>query len=213
MIAACRSGGVRLSIAYYRHFYPVVDRIKEIIASGEIGKPVFAEVRAFENFRPGPEDPRSWMIRKREGGGGPLMDFGCHRIEVLLNILGPVSRVWGSNGRLVSDWDVEDTSVSLFEFQSETRGLLAVSRAVEEPGDGLDIFGSAGSLHVPVLNRGTMSVYSAAGERTEKHPPHGNLHLPYVGAVARAFLENREPPVPGETGLEVAEIIEEIYGS
>jgi predicted dehydrogenase len=213
MIAACRSGGVRLSVAYYRHFYPVVDRIIEILASGEIGKPVFAEARAFENLRPGPDDPRSWMVRKREGGGGPLMDFGCHRIEVLLNILGPVSKVRGSNGCLVTDWDVEDTSISLFEFQSETRGLLAVSRAIEEPGDGLDIFGSAGSVHVPVLNGGTVTVYSAAGERREEHPPHTNLHLPYIDAVTRAFLENREPPVPGETGLEVAQIIEEIYDS
>ena len=141
------------------------------------------------------------------------MDFGCHRIEVLLNIMGPVSKVLGSNGSLVTDWNVEDTSISLFEFQSESRGMLSVSRAIEEPQDSLDIFASAGSIHVPVLNKGTMTVYTAAGERTEKHPPHANLHLPYIRAVSEAFLENREPPVPGETGLKVAEIIEEIYAS
>jgi predicted dehydrogenase len=211
MIAACRTAGVRLSIAYYRHFYPVVGRIKQIIEPGEIGKVVLAEIRAFENFRPETDDPRSWMIRKRQGGGGPLMDFGCHRIEVLLNILGTVSRAWGSNGRLVTDWEVEDTSVSILEFQNEARGMLAVSRAVEEPRDTLDIYGSAGSIHVPVLNSGSMTIVTPEGERREDHPPHQNLHLPYIQAVADAFLENREPPVPGETGLRVAEIIEEIY--
>jgi predicted dehydrogenase len=108
---------------------------------------------------------------------------------------------------------VEDTSVSILEFQNETRGVLAVSRAVEEPQDTLDIYGSAGSIHVPVLNSGSITVVTSDGERREDHPPHQNLHLPYIQAVAEAFLENREPPVPGETGLRVAEIIEEIYSS
>jgi predicted dehydrogenase len=213
MISACRGRGVRLSIAYYRHFYPVVNRVKQIIAAGEIGKVVLAEIRAFECFRPDPEDPRYWMVRNEYAGGGPLMDFGCHRIEVLLNILGPVSRAFGSNGRLIMDWNVEDTSISIFEFQNESRGVLAVSRAVEEPRDSLDIYGSTGSIHIPVLNRGPMRVYTAEGEREENHPPHGNIHLPHIEAVTQAFLKNKEPPVPGETGLRVAEIIEEIYRS
>src|SRR5215468_2493764 len=37
MIAACRKHHVKLGVAYYRHFYPVVARIKDIIRSGEIG--------------------------------------------------------------------------------------------------------------------------------------------------------------------------------
>jgi predicted dehydrogenase len=212
MIAACRGSGVRLSIAYYRHFYPLVARIREILAAGEIGRIVLAEIRAFENYRPEPDDPKYWVTRKEQGGGGPLMDFGCHRIEVLLNILGPVSRAYGSHGRLLTDWEVEDTSVSMFEFENESRGMLAVSRAVEEPQDSLDIYGSTGSIHVPVLNQGSMTVFGAGGQRSEDHPPHENLHLPYIRAVTQAFLENSEPPVPGETGLRVAEIIEEIYG-
>ena len=213
MIAACRTAGVRLSIAYYRHFYPVVSRVKQILESGEIGKVVLAEIRAFENFRPEAEDPRSWFTRKQQAGGGPLMDFGCHRIEVLLNILGAVSKAWGSQGSLITDWDVEDTSISIMEFQSEARGMLAVSRAIEEPQDTLDIYGSAGSIHIPVLNNGGMTVITPGGERREDHPPHQNLHLPHIDAVTQAFLANREPPVPGETGLRVAEITEEIYGS
>jgi predicted dehydrogenase len=111
----------------------------------------------------------------------------------------------------LTNWEVEDTTISILEFQNESRGLLAVSRAVEEPQDSLDIYGSAGSIHVPVLNKGAMTVYTAAGRRQEDHPPHQNLHLPCINAAAAAFLQNRETPVPGETGLRVAEIIEEIY--
>ncbi len=211
MIDACRGNGVRLSIAYYRRFYPLIERIKETIAAGEIGKPVLAEIRAFESFRPEPEDPKYWITRKELGGGGPLMDFGCHRIEVFLNVLGNVTKAWGSSERILTDWDVEDTTVAVFEFENEARGLLAVSRAIEEPQDSFDIYGSTGSIHVPVLNDGAMTVINAEGRRSEEHPPHPNLHLPYIEAVTQAFLQNREPPVPGETGLRVAELSEEIY--
>ena len=34
---ACRSSNVKLGVAYYRHFYPVVRRVKELIDSGELG--------------------------------------------------------------------------------------------------------------------------------------------------------------------------------
>src|SRR5262245_17111761 len=37
MIAAAKANGIKLGIAYYRHFYPVVRRMKEVIESGEIG--------------------------------------------------------------------------------------------------------------------------------------------------------------------------------
>ena len=103
--------------------------------------------------------------------------------------------------------------MSILEFQTEARGMLAVSRAAVQPQDTLDIYGSAGSIHVPVLNSGSITVVTPDGERREDHPPHKNLHLPYIQAVAEAFMENREPPIPGETGLRVAEIIEEIYSS
>ncbi|HSQ24380.1 MAG TPA: Gfo/Idh/MocA family oxidoreductase, partial [Pyrinomonadaceae bacterium] len=52
MIAAARANQVKIGVAFYRHFYPVVARIKELIAAGEIGRPVLAEIRAFEWFDP-----------------------------------------------------------------------------------------------------------------------------------------------------------------
>src|SRR5258705_5164769 len=50
MIAACRANKVKLGVAYYRHFYPVIERTKEIIQSGAIGQPVLAQINAFEYF-------------------------------------------------------------------------------------------------------------------------------------------------------------------
>ena len=48
--------------AYYRRFYLVINRIKQILASGEIGKPVCAQINAFENFDPNPNDARFLLL-------------------------------------------------------------------------------------------------------------------------------------------------------
>src|SRR5262249_53622009 len=50
MIAAARRNGVRLGVAYYRHHYPVVRRLSELLRSREIGLPVLAHLEAFEPF-------------------------------------------------------------------------------------------------------------------------------------------------------------------
>src|SRR5687767_1927125 len=78
MIAAARQHGVRLGVAYYRHLYPVVARLREILARGVIGRPVLAQAHAFERFDVAPDHPRAWFLRKADAGGGPMFDFGCH---------------------------------------------------------------------------------------------------------------------------------------
>ena len=93
MIAASEANGVRLGIAYYRRFYPVLGRAKEIIASGEIGSVTLAQANAFEYIDLADDDPRHWFLEKVKSGGGPMMDFGCHRIELLIDLFGDVKEV------------------------------------------------------------------------------------------------------------------------
>lgn len=213
MIDACRANGVRLGVAYYRRFYPVLRRIREILAAGEIGRPGLAVIQAFEWHTIPEGSARAWFFNKERNGGGVMMDFGCHRIEVLLNLLGPVDEVRGLVGNTLFRREVEDTATACFRFREGPIGMLAVSVSLEEPHDSLDLYGSEGSLHVPVLNRGTLRVLHRGEERRESHPPHANLHQPLIEDFAAAVLQGRQPEVGGETGLEVQRLIETVYGA
>jgi predicted dehydrogenase len=211
MIEACRSNKVKLSVAYYRHFYPVVGRIKAIIKSGEIGKPVLVQINAFERFDPAADDPRAWLLKKGLAGGGPMFDFGCHRIEVLTSIFGAISEVKAITANTFFKREVEDTAAALFRFAHGPTGILSVSHAAAESRDSLDIFGSLGSIRVSILNEGKIRVIGKLGERYEAHPPHANLHAPLIEDFVQAVLTNREPTVSGATGRAVAAIEEDIY--
>lgn len=211
MVAACEANRVKLGIAYYRHQYPAIDRIKEILRTGEIGRAVIAQVNVFERFAPDEAQPRRWLLEKDFSGGGPMMDFGCHRIEVLINLFGHVKEIKSLVGNVLFDREVEDTATALLQFEDGPQAALTVTHAALEPQDTLDIFCSYGSIHVAALNEGEIRVRTGAGERVEVHPPHANLHQPLIADFVEAVSNNRAPQVDGRLGREVAKVNEEIY--
>ena len=211
MIAACETNKVKLGIAYYRRFYPVLARVKEIIASGEIGGVTLAQINAFEYVDLDEDDARYWFLEKEKSGGGPMMDFGCHRIELLVDIFGPVADTKSLVSNSAFGREVEDTAIASLQFEGGACGTVTVTHASMEPKDTLDIYGMKGSIHIPVLNLGEMTITSGGSSRTESHPPHANFHQPLIEELADAVLAGREPRVGGETGREVARIIDDIY--
>ena len=213
MIAAAETNGVKLGIAYYRHFYPLVRRMKKLIDSEEIGKPIVAQVDAFEWFNPGSSNPRAWLLQPEISGGGPMFDFGCHRIQLLLHLFGPVRVIKSIASKALFDRMVEDTALASFEFSQGTVATLTVSHAVMDPRDSFTVWGSEGSMTTEVLNQGKLIITTRDGQRTETHLPAENIHQPLVEDFVQAVIDDRQPSVPGEIGRAVAEVEEEIYKS
>jgi len=106
----------------------VVTRIGALLESGEIGDPVWAQTTAFEPFNPAPGAPRAWLVQRSQSGGGPMADFGCHRLEVLLHLLGPVRRVRSVVASVTLHREVEDTAAALLQFERGPCAMLAVTQ-------------------------------------------------------------------------------------
>jgi predicted dehydrogenase len=212
MIAACRAHCVTLGVAYYRHFYPIVGRLRALLAAGEIGKPVLAQIDAFERFNPQPHDERYWFVTRSEAGGGPMFDFGCHRLELLLSLFGPAGRTVGLTANVIFEREVEDTAVAAMAFESGPCATVTVTHAAIEPRDTLRLYGTTGSIHVAVLNAGDMLITRHGQEHRESHPPALNLHQPLVEDFVSAVLTGRAPAVDGDLGRAVAALEAQIYG-
>ncbi len=212
MIDACKANNVKLGVAFYRNLFPSIHRIKKIISDREIGKIVHIQSNNFENFNQNPGDPRYWLLDKKRSGGGPMMDMGCHRIEVFINILGPVQQTTGFNHNIFFNREVEDLSIAHFKFENGAAGILTSGHAAKESQDTLDIYGTEGSIHVPVLNAGTVTIITDKGTRVEKYPNHPNVHLPLIENFIDSIINNKEPAVTGEKGREITRILDTIYG-
>ena len=95
-------------------------------------------------------------------------------------------------------------------FSNGVRGLLTVTHVVAEGQDTLDVYGTKGSVHIPVLNQGKL-ILRTERDTVEQLPLHENLHIPLIKDFTLAVLQDRPPGVPGETGLEVNNILTKIY--
>ncbi len=211
MIAAAKSNGVKLGIAYYRRFYPVVKLIKKIIDDGEIGKVVITFIRALEFFNPSPDFPRRWFLEKEKSGGGPMFDFGCHRIELLQYFFGKITHVESMVDKIVFEREVEDTASVLFKFENSSQGILSVSHAAYEPSDSIEVYGTEGSIHVTNLNKGDITIKTLSGDVSKVIERDHNSHETLINDFTQSVLQNIKPSVTGEIGREVNIILDKIY--
>ena len=211
MIAACRDAGVKLGVAYYRRFYPVVLRMKQLLAEGAIGTPMAVSAVTSSPFPLAPGDDGYWRVRPDEGGGGALMDIGSHRLNLFLDLFGDVAQVHAQCGTVAADYEAEDTATVLLKFASGVHGTLQCYFGTATEADEFTILGTDGRLCCSPLNGSTLGVETAGNRRNEEHPPHDNLHAPLVSDFTTAILEDREPTVTGAEGRVCNEVMYRAY--
>ena len=93
MIAACRQAGVKLGVAYYRRFYPIVARMRALVQDGAIGDVLSVSAVTSTPLALGAGEEGAWRVVLEESGGGALMDIGSHRIDLFLDLFGAIQDV------------------------------------------------------------------------------------------------------------------------
>lgn len=214
MIAACREAGVGLAYAEELPFVPKFLRAREILAAGELGRPIYVTQR---EAHAGPHSP--WFFTREEAGGGVLMDMACHSIECVRWLLGKpaVSAVTAQLARTVhaARTPLEDHAVVHLTFEDGVTASCEASWALLGGMQStLEIWGSEGTLAVDLLHetglrrfaRGSWSTPLADWVVENGYPQELSHFL-------RCFAEGRAPDESGEDGLAVLEILCAAYAS
>jgi len=188
--------GRTLGIAYYRRMYPKVERARELIAAGAIGRPVFAEATAHDWYNP-LGTSRAWLADAAKAGGGPLRDVGSHRIDLMNYLFGDPVRASGHLSTLVHDVPVEDNATVMIDYAGGVRGLIDVRWHARPPRDEFRVRGTEGELDLTPLNGPALAWPGG----TESIPPPANLHFPCIEDFVSAILECRAPRSTGATAL------------
>ncbi|HDS74613.1 MAG TPA: Gfo/Idh/MocA family oxidoreductase, partial [Firmicutes bacterium] len=91
IMAAAERAKRTLMIAYVMRFDPCVIRLRELLASREVGECFQLSIWTEQHTE---REPSNWMCRAETLGGGQLFSHGCHYIDLLLWYLGePVSGI------------------------------------------------------------------------------------------------------------------------
>lgn len=86
MIEVCEAENVLFMEAFMYYFHPQHARVKEIIASGEIGEVTY--MTASFSFYLAEENRAANIRMSHEKGGGSIYDVGCYGIHAIRNVLG-----------------------------------------------------------------------------------------------------------------------------
>jgi len=196
MQQAAAETGRTLGVAYYRRMYPKVARARELMESGAIGRPVFAEATSHDWFYPA-DGLRAWLVDPASAGGGPLYDIASHRIDLMNYLFGQPMRASGQLSTLVQPIQVEDNATVMIEHATGVRSLVDVRWHSRVPRDEFRIRGTEGEIDLTPLN-GPELVHPGGAEQI---PAHANLHYPCVENFVSAVLGKSELRSSGASAL------------
>jgi 1,5-anhydro-D-fructose reductase (1,5-anhydro-D-mannitol-forming) len=196
MVSVAEETGRTLGIAYYRRMYPKLQRARELLAEGKIGRPVLAEINCHDWFQAQPGH-RDWLLDPKQSGGGPLYDIASHRIDVLNFLFGKPVRVSGHLSNMVRGFAVEDCATVMIDYESGVRGIVDVRWHSRTPRDEFRVIGVDGEMVLTPLSGPQLSYPGAI----EDLPAHPNLHYPCVENFVAAVLDGTHLYASGESSI------------
>jgi len=218
-IAACKQAGVKLMVALPRPFSAHGRRLKEMVQTEELGKPI--RIYSAHHMR------AEWL-RKRTGwfwdpkkSGGTAIEGVIHDFHFLPWLMGPAKRIYCEGGTFIyTDRDPtlpDDQLVVLWRFQNDAIGII--DGGANQPsnyGGHTSVFFTGGGVRIERdgamrIYRGMLD-YDPAVEEVHRFGPIGDDthiarspftpsgHLGEIEHFIDCVLNDKEPETPGEHG-------------
>jgi predicted dehydrogenase len=187
MFGACRDAGVVLAVGHNRRFWPSMQALREITASGELG--TILHVEGHNSNENSEKITRGWRLSPEESPGGGLTGAGMHVLDAFVSLLGPVRQVYARFNSRDPGPPPRDSSVLAIDFANGVTGTLATVRATPFYWR-VHVFGTKGSAEV--LDETTLVLRMAGcAPKTTNYPP-----VDVLSAELNAFADAVERKLP-----------------
>ena len=210
-----RATGLPLIEAWHYQYHPIAQRVRQILASGMLGK-----LRTIESRF---NVPGKWVtagsenIRfKYELAGGATMDPGCYCVDMLRFATGEEPVVTSAKGKLIFP-DVDVHMEAELVFPSGLKGRLEAS--LDDGGDALDevleVTGEKGTMHAnsPCLPHwGEPRITLTLDGHTTREPCDRTSTFAFMWPeVVKAVRERGAIRTTAANGVRNARVIDDIY--
>ncbi|WP_246763368.1 Gfo/Idh/MocA family oxidoreductase [Rhizobium sp. 007] len=223
LIGAAEAAGVPILVGHHRRHNPMIQKAKEIIDSGALGRILVANAM-FWLFKPDDYFDIDW---RRQAGAGPVFLNLIHDVDNLRYLFGDIVAVQARESNAVRGNVVEETSVILMEFASGLLATATVSDAVVAPwswemttGENPAypkteeacylIGGTHGSLTIPSLDvwkNGTKRSWWEPFEKQRIAVQHEDPLVLQIRQFCKVIRGEEAPRVSGREGLNTLNVI------
>lgn len=145
MIQAAQRAGVVLQTGHHLRSNLLVERARDLIRSGAIGRVTFIRLRQAHDWGGNKTVAPSFGL-KANSGGGTLLDNGCHMFDLARFFGGEVANVFARIATLGFPIEVEDVSLASLEFASGALGSVENAWTATGWEEGFWIYGTEGAL-------------------------------------------------------------------
>ena len=201
-LAAVAKAGVKLQVGFNRRFDKSYQRVREIVASGEIGRPCILRITNRD-----PDFPSMEFLRV---SGGIFLDLAIHDFDMVRFQLGEVEEIYAMGGVLINpelnEFGDIDTDVVTLRFANGAVGAIDNSRkAVYGYDQRLEVFCSNGTAIANNEEETTVVKGNTNGMLSAK-PPYFFMqrYAPCYVEEVRQFVEcvrdDKPTPTNGEDG-------------
>ena len=217
MILSAKKAGVKLMYGETERFNPIWRRCKELLDQGVLGNPIL--IRTYRCMSMYAYPPwKTWLRDPEKEGGGAIME-SCHDLYVVRWLMGKVKRVYAESGTFACDQPAEDSCLLLLRFSNDAIGSVTHSWCKKSGYESkVDILGTEGNLSVNGANDYPISLVSTREVAHRAELPLGWTFPRYVfmeefSHFIDCILQDKEPPVTGEDGKAILQIVAAAYES
>jgi predicted dehydrogenase len=225
LIAAAKAANVKLGVMFQDRVKPDIQRLKRLIDSGALGKILFVDAKVKWYRPPDYYGKSKWRGTMKLDGGGALMNQGVHTVDLVLWVVGDVTRVQSRLATALHKIESEDTAVAILEFANGALGTIHATTAAF-PGyqRRVEITGTEGTVileHDRIIALDLKNPASAeqAPEAPKDTNPSASSaavtdirgHQKILEDFLRAIRTNGKPVCDGAEGRKSVALIEAIY--
>lgn len=215
MVRASEQHGVPLFIAYYRRMLPRFLRIRELLFDqGVIGQPRLVNVVFHATFGKRYQDREHlpWHVRPEISGGGLFVDVGCHTLDLLDDLFGPIAAVSGHAGSQLHAYPAEDTVSMSFAFGSGVQGSGVWNFCSFKDHDSVEVIGDQGRITFATFGDGPILVEN--GQGVQEYALQNPLHIqqPLVETIVAELTGRGTCPSTGVSAARTTWVIDQVLG-
>ncbi|MBF0440430.1 MAG: Gfo/Idh/MocA family oxidoreductase [Oligoflexales bacterium] len=208
---------LHVMIAYNLRWHPLLVKMKSLVESGKIGKPISAHIEmgeCIEDWHPW-EDYRKTYAAHKSGGGGAVLCFS-HDIDYLYWFFGKPKKVLSIGGKITPlEGDAEDMVKALLEYENNMIVSLHLDYWQRPQKRSFEIIGTKGRIIWDYCAKNLVEYPREKGAKPVEYKiPEGfdrnDMFMDEVRDFILALDGEIKVPIPLQEGIDVLEMSIEI---